>query len=96
MAGWIAKIVDVKGAFLHGEFEEDDEPIYMGVPQGFESHYEDDVVLLLGRTIYGLKNAARAFWKELLKAFSKMDCERSQADPCMYFQWTAIGLMVCI
>jgi len=94
MAGWIAKIVDVKGAFLHGEFEQDDEPIYMGVPQGFESHYEDDVVLLLGRTIYGLKNAARAFWKELLKAFSKMDCERSKADPCMYFQWTAIGLMV--
>ena len=37
MATWTAKIVDVKGAFLHGEFEEEDEPIYMGVPQGFET-----------------------------------------------------------
>ena len=94
MARWTAKIVDVKGAFLHGEFEEEDEPIYMGVPQGFECHYEDDVALLLGKTIYGLKNAARAFWKELLKVFSKMDCDRSKADPCMYFQWTVMGLMV--
>ena len=94
MAAWTAKIVDVKGAFLHGEFEEDDEPIYMGVPQGFERHYESDVVLLLLKTIYGLKNAARAFWKELLKAFTKIGCERSKADPCMYYEWTALGCLL--
>ena len=94
MAAWTAKIVDVKGAFLHGEFEEDDEPIYMGVPQGFERHYESDVVLLLLKTIYGLKNAARAFWKELLKAFTKIGCERSKADPCMYYEWTALGYLL--
>ena len=26
MAGWVAKIVDIKGAFLHGEFDEGDAP----------------------------------------------------------------------
>ena len=27
MAGWIAKVVDVKGAFLHGVFNEGTEPV---------------------------------------------------------------------
>eukprot|EP00957_Ditylum_brightwellii_P057807 4383388-Ditylum_brightwellii.AAC.1 len=38
MAGWCTHIADVKGAFLPGDFE-DDEEIYMEVPQGFESYY---------------------------------------------------------
>ncbi len=35
MADWQDQIVDVKGVFLHGEFE-DSEVIYMKVPRGFE------------------------------------------------------------
>ena len=35
IAGWISHIVDVKGAFLHGEFD-NNEVIYFKVPQGFE------------------------------------------------------------
>eukprot|EP00957_Ditylum_brightwellii_P084318 6411232-Ditylum_brightwellii.AAC.1 len=38
MAGWCGHIIDVKDTFLHGDFE-DDEEIYMEVPQGFESYY---------------------------------------------------------
>ena len=94
MAGWISQILDVKGAFLHGEFEEGEEPIYMEVPQGFEKYYGPDVVLLLLKTIYGLKQAAKAFWTELLKAFGSMGCERSKADPCMYYQWTVGGSLM--
>jgi hypothetical protein len=41
MAGWQGKIVDVKGKFLHGEFQ-DGNVIYMKVPI-----YPDDVVLKL-------------------------------------------------
>ena len=44
----------VKGAFLNGEFH-DGEEIYMKVPQGFEKYDEDNVVLKLNKTIYGLK-----------------------------------------
>ena len=94
MAGWTAKIIDVKGAFLHGEFDEGMEPVYMAVPEGFEKKYDGNVVLKLLKTIYGLKNAAKAFWKELLRAFKAMGCERSDADPCMYYKWTALGLLV--
>ena len=35
MAGWIAKVVDVKGSFLHGGFNEGTEPVYMAVPEVF-------------------------------------------------------------
>ena len=35
VAGWMASVVGVKGAFLHGKFE-DDKEIYMKIPQGWE------------------------------------------------------------
>jgi hypothetical protein len=38
MANWQGQIVDVKVAFLHGEFK-DGEVIYMKVPHGFEKFY---------------------------------------------------------
>ena len=82
MAGWYAEVLDVKGAFLHGLFE-DGEQIYMEVPEGFEKHYGAGFVLLLLRTIYGLKQSAYAFWKQLLMAFRSMEYKRSKADPCL-------------
>lgn len=41
MVGWASKIIDVKGVFLHGKFEADEELICMEVPQGFEKHYRE-------------------------------------------------------
>ena len=60
----------------------------MAVPEVFEKHYENQVLFLLLKTIYGLNIAAKAFCKELLKAFG------SDADPCMYYKWDAAGLLV--
>ena len=42
MAGWASKIVDVKGAFLRGEFEEGAKPVYLKLPKGFERFYPSD------------------------------------------------------
>ena len=94
MAGWASKIVDVKGAFLRGEFEDGAEPVYLKVPEGFEKFYPKNVVLMLLRTIYGLCEAAMAFWKEMLKAFRSMNFERSTADPCLYYKWTTAGFLI--
>jgi hypothetical protein len=90
MARWCAMLLDVKGAFLCGNGEK----IYMEIPQGFERFYGKNSVLLLLKTIYGLKQAALAFWRELLKAFRHMEYGRSKADPCLYFRWTAFGLIL--
>ncbi len=60
MADMIAHMVDVKGAFLHGEFK-DGEKIHIKIPQGFEKHFLAESVILLLKCLYGLKQAAKAF-----------------------------------
>ena len=95
MANWMANVVDVKGAFLHAEFT-DDKEIYMEVSKGFEKHYPGNVVLRLCKTIYGLKQAAMAFWRMLLKCMMDMGMKRSTADPCLYYDWTDLGLIIIL
>jgi hypothetical protein len=92
---WSAQLVDVKGAFLCGNFK-DGEEIFMEVPAGFEELYGAYVLLLLLQTIYGLKQAAMAFCRELVKALTDMLLKRSAADPCLYDCWTMYGLVVWI
>eukprot|EP00957_Ditylum_brightwellii_P201598 15326342-Ditylum_brightwellii.AAC.1 len=59
----------------------------MGVPKGLERFYPEDVLLLLLRTLYGLKQAAMQFWRELQKAFVYMRYKRNKADPCLAYKW---------
>ena len=94
MATWIGEILDVEGAFLHGDFDTG-KNVYMKVPEGFEKYYDPMYyVLLLLQTLYGLKQSAMAFWKKLLQAFQSMSFERSKADLCLYFAWTKEGLIL--
>jgi hypothetical protein len=86
MADWQGQIVDLKGAFLHGEFK-DGEVIYIKVPRGFEKFYPDDVVLKLKKCIYGLKQAAMAFRRQLFLCMKNMGMMQSTADPCFYHKW---------
>ena len=86
MASMLVHIVDVKGAFLYGKFE-DREVIHMKVPQGFEKHFPEGSVLLMLKCLYGLKQVAKAFWRQLLCAASAMGLKRSTADPCFYYKW---------
>ena len=66
----------------------------MSLPEEFENIYGGDVVLMLLKTIYGLKNKAKAFWRELSREFSVMVGRRINAYPCMYFKWTSMGPLV--
>ncbi len=95
MASMLAHVVDVKGAFLHGEFE-DGEIIHMKVPQGLEKHFPEKSVLLLKKCHYGLKQAAKAFWRQLLHASSAMGLKQSTADPCLCYKWVDGRLVMMI
>jgi hypothetical protein len=75
--------VDVKGAFLHGEFK-DVKVIYLKVLHGFKKFYPDDVVLKLKKCIYGLKQAMMASWCQLLLCMKSMGMTPSTADACLY------------
>ena len=66
----------------------------MGIPEGFDAYFEQYYLLLMLKTIYGLKQAAMAFWKQLLAAMRRMGFKRSGADSCLYFAWTTLGLVI--
>ena len=82
MDGMSAKVVDVKGAFWKGDTE-DGEEIHMKIPQEWEHHYKREEVLKLKSCLYGLKQAAMVFWRQLLNYMTDMEVKRSTADPCL-------------
>jgi hypothetical protein len=56
-----ASIVNVETALLHGELQEE---IYMNITEGMS--YDSKHCLLLIKTIYGLVQSAREFYKKLM------------------------------
>ncbi len=95
MASWIGHLTDVHGAFLLGRFT-DGEVIHIEVPKGFKKFYPGDMVLRLLKCIYGLKQAAMAFWQVLFKCMTEMGMKRSTADPCLYYKWMENGLVMIV
>ena len=81
MDGWITKILDMRGVFLHNEFYEGEKKIYMSMMELFEGIYRSDMVFMLLKTIYWSKNTSKDFLRELLRSFSAMGCRRSNVDP---------------
>ena len=59
LKNWHITGLDVKTAFLDGEL---DEKLYMEQPEGFKVKGQEGKVLCLKRAIYGLKQAALAWW----------------------------------
>ena len=68
--------------------------MYMKVPEGFERYYPNQVCLLPLKSIYGFKQAARAFWHELNKALLDILYKQSPANPCLHYCWTMSGIIV--
>ena len=96
MALWHAEIIDVKGALLKASFDPKHK-VYMEIPNGFQKFYPKNILLLLKKTLYGVKNAAKAFWLVLLKIMASIGLLRSKADPCLSYTWDAMyGLVVML
>ena len=83
LENWYISVLDVKTAFLYGQL---DKEIYMEQPDGFKLKGQECKVLRLRRAIYGLKQAALAWWKELDQSIQKLGFKRLYADA---------GLFVC-
>jgi len=59
----------------------------MKIPDRLQDKYEENVLLKLLAPIYGLKNAAMAFYKKLKKCMKEIGCTKSLANPCLHFAW---------
>ena len=71
---------DLTVAFLHAAVGKD-EKIYVEIPLGFRKNGK---VLKLNKTLYGLRQSPRMFWKYLSKAMNDVGMKTSQFDLCMF------------
>jgi hypothetical protein len=72
--------LDVKTAFLNGELEEE---IYMQQPQGYEEG-ESGTVCHLRKTLYGLRQAPRAWHTRLKTELVTLGFRAAEADPALF------------
>ena len=85
-------IFDVETAFLLGDL---DEEIYMDCPKGMD--HEDDECLLLKKTIYGLVQSARQYFKKFSDVLvTKMGFRQCASDPCMFMRENKNGVVIIL
>ncbi|GKE07739.1 retrotransposon protein, putative, ty1-copia subclass, partial [Tanacetum coccineum] len=82
--------LDVKTAFLHGNLEE---TIYMRQPLGFEEG-TGNKVFLLKKSLYGLKQSPRQWYKRFDVYMISNRFSRSSYDRCVYFKEFAPGMYI--
>ena len=90
---------DVETAFLYGDL---DEEIYMEMPAGYEKYLKENGkgdfdpkiwCVALHKSIYGLVQAARQWWKKFKEALEKQGFKPSAADPCLFIRKGPDGLI---
>lgn len=74
---------DVKTAFLNGVINE---TIYMKQPPGFIVKGKENLVCLLKRSIYGLKQAANSWNEAINQILTTFGYKRCEADNCLYIK----------
>ncbi|GJW14106.1 retrotransposon protein, putative, ty1-copia subclass [Tanacetum coccineum] len=74
--------LDVKTAFLHGNLEE---TIYMRQPPGYEEGTSNKVCLLK-KSLYGLKQSPRQWYKRFDVYMISNGFSRNNYDSCVYFK----------
>ncbi|GJV19240.1 retrovirus-related pol polyprotein from transposon TNT 1-94 [Tanacetum coccineum] len=75
--------LDVKTAFLDGNLEEE---IYMLQPEGFKQKRKENLVCRLNKSLYGLKQTPRCWYKRFDSFIGSLGYNRLHVDPCAYFK----------
>ncbi|THH13391.1 hypothetical protein EW146_g6815 [Bondarzewia mesenterica] len=83
---WEIHQMDVKNAYLNGDLEE---TIFMEQPPGFTTPGAAEKVCHLFKTIYGLKQSSRRWYKKLCDAFLKLGFTRCSVDHGVF--WKCVG-----
>ena len=82
---------NVKTTFLHGELEEH---IYMQQPEGFIVPEKEDYVCHLEKSLYGLKQPPKQWYKGFDSFMIGQDYSKSQYHNCVYYKKCSNGSFV--
>lgn len=75
--------MNVKSAFLNGIFQEE---AYVEHPKGFIDHKYSHYVYRLNKTLYGVKQAPRAWYDRLIAYLMEHGFSRSSADKTLFIR----------
>ena len=89
--------MDNKSAFLGQDLSGDEQSIYMELPPGISWEPQEEVVLQVHKTMYGLKQSSLVLNKTLHGFFTLHGLQRGEADHCVYFNASrTVFLMVYV
>ena len=60
--------------------------MYIEQPQGFEVHLRDTHVFILNKSLYGIKQAPRAWYARIDSYLIRLGFSKSHADPNLYYK----------
>ena len=94
LLGLKSKQGDVTAAFLHADIGED-ENVFVEMPAGFVQRDKNGKkkVLKLRRTLYGLRQSPRAFWKYMTEKLESCGMKQSDFDPCLFIGESVMCIM---
>ncbi len=81
----------ITAAFIHGHVPPEEE-VYVHQPCGFKRG-EGTEVLCLWRTLYGLRQSPRYFYKYFTERLVKQGLTPSNFDPCLFLSSTLIVII---
>ncbi|RVW67678.1 Retrovirus-related Pol polyprotein from transposon TNT 1-94 [Vitis vinifera] len=85
--------MDVKTAFLNGNI---DETIYMVQPENFESKDSKQLVCRLKRSIYGLKQASRQWYRKFDQVITSFGFKENTVDQCIYLKFSGSKFIILV
>jgi hypothetical protein len=104
--GWYHTHIDIKTAFLNSTLKE---PIYMVMPKFVFEYYQSkygmfegktyeqaNVALKLIKSIYGLKQAGRDWYKTIDPYILSLDFKRCVHDPCAYVKGNRLDKVIIV
>ncbi len=91
--GWSLHQMDVKNVFLHGDLQEE---VYMEQPLSYVDQTRPNLVCRLKKTLYGLKQALRAWSNKIGQYFVISGFQTSNANFSLYVKKTDHGIVVII
>ena len=91
---WNFSGIDIENAFVEGTLSE---TIYMMLPEDvFRNPDGSPVIVRLLKTLYGLKQASRVFYKMIVKILLQIGLKPTLHDPCIFVFYDPVSNLITI